>query len=343
MILKSEINNNDIKYNSLLSVIIPAYNMQNFLKRCVMSIEHQGNVIYEIIIVNDGSVDNTANVAKQLQKKYSNIKLINQMNSGLYHARINGALEAKGNYITFVDADDTIVPNLYLSVLPKMIKESADILEYGIRKIRNEKLLFEFSPQYAVYDADEAIRRQFEKDNTFCSNCNKIYRKVLFQRVNFDEKIRCYEEDKLINIKVMSVSKKMMSVPVVGYLYNTRNESITTTKLTKDYLKIIESSRQAYKYLKREKNYLSYLAARDLCAHLAYCYINLPLMCFEKDELQKYRLEYKKEFSQLYQNGLVRKYKSKTESIKRKTMIRLFSVSPTLTECLFRIIYNMNF
>lgn len=325
----------------LLSVIIPAYNMQNYLKNCILSIEHQENIISEIIVVNDGSADNTADVVKKLQKNYCNIKLINQENAGLFHARINGALEAKGKYITFVDADDTILPNFYPLVLSKIIEESADILEFGIRKFNSKKLLFEFSPPYAVYDMDEAIRRQFEKDNTFCSNCNKIYKNVLFQKVNFSDNIRCYEEDKLINIKVMSVSKKMISVPYIGYLYNTRNESITTKKITKDYLNIVENSRIVYQYLKKEKPSLSCFAARDLCAHLAYCYINLSLMDMKDSERYKYKLEYKREFNHLYQIEALKKYKSKTESIKRKLMIYLFHISPILAEKLFCIINSI--
>lgn len=321
-----------------LSVIVPAYNMQDYLERCVMSLLKQGGIEMEIIIVNDGSQDNTCKTAQSLAGRFSNVRLVNQKNTGQYHARIHGVREAKGEYIAFTDADDFIKNGFYSSVMAVMEKEDADILEFGMMKIKGRKIISRFSPQMQVYDSREAVRRQLQKDGTVYSNGNKIYRCSLFQKIQFDEKIRYHEEDKLLNVKVMSIARKVMSIPDIGYIYDTRDESTTTRALTYDYLNVVKCSRAVYRYIKENRPEMSRMAARDLCAHLAFCYLSLVQMPeIGREQKRKLRCRFWKEFKFLYQKEQQAGCRPVSESAKRRGMLFLFSIHPAFAQLGFWI------
>ena len=327
-------------HEPILTVIIPAYNMEHYITRCIESIEKQNEIDIEIIIVNDGSTDKTRNVVEKLSKNYENIRIIDQTNIGLYHARANGVGYAKGKYITFVDADDTIVEDFYLSAVKIIDRSGADILEFGIRKVRGEEVLYEFSPPPNSYNGKEAIRRILEKNGTSCSNCNKIYNRSLFTNILFFEDIRCYEEDKLINVKVMCKADRVEVIPDIGYIYDTREGSITTGKISKGYLEMLKTSSIIYRYLKAHCPDLSDIAGRDYCAHLAYSYINLFLMDLDKEDEKRIRGQIRETFINIYREERLNRYKSKNDSFKRYVMINSFRISPWLPESIYRM-YSM--
>ncbi len=127
--------------NVKLSVIIPAYNVENSLRACVESVLMQGIENLEIIIINDGSTDATGVIAKGLEGAHGNVKVIHQNNEGLSAARNSGIDVAQGEYITFVDSDDWLIENTY----PKLIKYldehlDCDILEYSFLRSDGRKV-----------------------------------------------------------------------------------------------------------------------------------------------------------------------------------------------------------
>lgn len=320
-----------------LSVIVPAYNMEHYIRRCIDSLTRQQGVKLEIIVVNDGSTDKTADVVNEFIKNHYNIKLLTQNNTGLYHAKINGISIATGRFVTFVDADDSIVDDFYSHAIAEMQKVNADILEFGMRKLKGDNILFEFSPKNSTYECEEALRRQFEKDDAMCSNCNKIYKRVLFEKLSFDEDIRCHEEDKLMNVKTMCEAKRIMSFPDIGYIYDTREGSITTRGVSESYLEILETSRGIYEFVKLRKPKLSHMAGRDLCAHLSYCYLNLPAMGLVKSTEKRYQKQLAEEFRRIYRIEKLDGYKPRNESKNRKIMLALFHGSPIFARIAYRI------
>ncbi len=321
----------------ILSVIIPAYNVSAWIERCVESIEGQGDVVKEIIVVNDGSEDRTEDVVRRLQDRYENITLINQNNQGLFYARIHGVCQALGDYVTFVDADDYIESDTYRKILPVMIEKQADILEFGVRKVKDGNVLYEFIPKSSQCNGDEAIRRMLERDGSICSNWNKIYRNALFLNSKFDENIRMYEEDKLINVKVMARAKQVISIPLAGYVYETREESITTKAMTKDYLSVLDSNREIYRFIKKEKPSLSKIAGRDFCARLVFCFISLREMGLKQHEISVIKKELKKEFRLIYKREKTGSYRPESESKNRTYMLSLFRLSPAMAEMIYRM------
>lgn len=311
-----------------LSVIVPAYNVEKYIDRCVESLEKQGDVLQKIVIVNDGSIDETFAHVDVLMKKYCNIVVINQSNQGLFRARLNGLEKVETEWVTFCDSDDYIDEFFYEKVFKWVEEKTPDIIEFGIRKVSINSIKYEFLPEFRIVNGSEGIRRIIEKDNSSCSNCNKIYRTSLFRRVTFDEKIRCYEEDKYINIKVMCEADKVMYIPEIGYNYDTRENSITTKKMTPKYYAILDSNRLVYEYIKKKKRELCQTVGYDYCAHLAFCYIFSSEIEQDIDKRKQRREQFKEEYKRIYKEAMLDDFRPRKETKKRYFMMRLFKFSP---------------
>lgn len=116
-----------LKKNVSISVIVPVYNAAQYLPRCLDSVmEQSGN--FEVIVVNDGSTDNSLDIMRKYAEKYSNIHIVNQENKGVSAARNTGLNQAENKYITFVDADDWLEPNAFELVEKIIKKDNSDSL-----------------------------------------------------------------------------------------------------------------------------------------------------------------------------------------------------------------------
>lgn len=168
----------------LLSIIIPAYNVEGTLRECLESVLSQHVDDMEIILVDDGSTDNTAEICDEFGIR-DNIKVIHQENAGLSEARNAGLELAKGELITFVDSDDYLEPNTYPRLIGIMERHPQyDILEYSIVKEDNGKVLFSLD----LPDREYTDMAQYWFDGrayTHCYACNKVYRRGLFHGVRY--------------------------------------------------------------------------------------------------------------------------------------------------------------
>jgi glycosyltransferase involved in cell wall biosynthesis len=168
----------------LLSIIIPAYNVEGTLRECLESVLSQHVDDMEIILVDDGSTDNTAEICDEFGIR-DNIKVIHQENAGLSEARNAGLELAEGELITFVDSDDYLEPNTYPRLIGIMERHPQyDILEYSIVKEDNGKVLFSLD----LPDREYTDMAQYWFDGrayTHCYACNKVYRRGLFHGVRY--------------------------------------------------------------------------------------------------------------------------------------------------------------
>lgn len=168
----------------LMSIIIPAYNVEGTLRECLESVLSQHVDDMEIILVDDGSTDNTAEICDEFGIR-DNIKVIHQENAGLSEARNAGLELAEGELITFVDSDDYLEPNTYPRLIGIMERHPQyDILEYSIVKEDNGKVLFSLD----LPDREYTDMAQYWFDGrayTHCYACNKVYRRGLFHGVRY--------------------------------------------------------------------------------------------------------------------------------------------------------------
>lgn len=316
-----------------LSIIIPAYNMEKYILRAINSALMQNGIEIEIIVVNDGSSDSTRFIAEDIQSIDKRVKLINQSNQGLYRARSNGVKYSKGKYITFIDADDYIDANFYSDLIVKMKDEKIDILEFGYRKINGTEILYEEHFHEGYKDRIEAAETVVTKYNSSCSNCNKIYSAFCLKSHTFDENIRMYEEDMLINLKAMSVIDKYYTANAIGYNYFCRENSITTAQKSIKILDVLDTWECIYDFVKENFPQVLAVCAMTYCARLALYY------CIA-DQITKNPKEYVRliqRFKDIFNENNLRLYDFRYESKNRIVMIKLFSFSPQLCSFIYRI------
>ena len=211
----------------LISVIIPAYNCEPTLKRTIESIIDSGLIDYEIIIVNDGSTDNTALVCNSLCSQYSFIKYSEQENSGVSAARNRGINIATGEYILFFDSDDTAEENGFLECVNIIKKEKPDILVFGMsfdyykngKLYRRDKLV----PEQCGMLNKEQIKAELESlynTNSLSSACNKLYKRALVSDNNILFNTNYFlMEDFLFSLECLKVCENMYCFPKALYHY----------------------------------------------------------------------------------------------------------------------------
>lgn len=231
----------------MLSIIIPVYKIQkNLLERCIESVINQIglNDEYEIILVDDGSPDDCGMICDLIANKYSAITSLHKQNGGLASARNYGMRHSKGEYITFLDADDWIEADFYSSILNEMKKNDADI---GIGGIciddgRKSTPIGEKS-DLKVMNASRALRDMYQKKGFIWSVCDKIYKRESLNGLKFNERI-LYGEDSLFSFLSTSRSNLIVYVPSFGYHYFVRSNSMTHKYTEKQFLLI-----PIYKYI----------------------------------------------------------------------------------------------
>ena len=211
----------------LISVIIPAFNCEKSIKHTVDSIIFSGLADYEIVIVNDGSADNTASVCKDLCSQYSFIKYAEQKNSGVSAARNKGISIATGEYILFFDADDTAEGNGFSECVDIIESEKPDILIFGIS--------FDYYKNGKLYRRDKLVpeqtgklnKTQFKSEfeslyntNSLTPVWNKIYKRALIIDNNILFNTNYFlMEDFLFSLEYLKACENIYCVPKALYYY----------------------------------------------------------------------------------------------------------------------------
>ena len=173
---------------SKISIIVAVYNVEKYLKRSLDSILNQSYKNIEVIIVNDGSTDNSRNICEKYAELYSNIKVIHKENGGLSSARNIGIENATGEYIGFVDSDDYISSNMFEEMYNRIIESDSDIAISSFNYVKEGKILPEDnSGDTCIFTKSEAINGFFNLTCPFNYSfmCNKLFKKELFKENKF--------------------------------------------------------------------------------------------------------------------------------------------------------------
>lgn len=225
----------------LISVIVPVYNSEMYLAACLDSILDQSYKNLEIIVINDGSTDFSLKIAETYSQKDNRLTVYSYENSGLSEARNRGLEVTTGDYVTFVDADDILLPNA-LELLHSELKEfSADIAEG--KTIRGKiQGVFKFKPQIAshVYTSEEALSDMLYQKRLLPSVCGKLFTRCLFNDLKFEKGI-LYEDLNII-YKVFEKCNKIVWIDYPVYFYRQSEGSILNNwKIQRlDVLKVTE-------------------------------------------------------------------------------------------------------
>lgn len=216
-----------------ISVVIPVYNVEKYLKRCVDSVLCQKNVSLEIILVDDGSTDASGRICDDYDVHHSNVRCIHIKNSGPATAKNRGYEIAKGNYVAFIDSDDEIKPNMFCTMLQSGYKHDADIVCCNYIQI-NEDGSYEHTEHTGkeyVLNQDEALKAILVKDKIYSQCWTKIYKRATMDanHIMNTEGLKT-DEDFIYNIQAFACSKTVCIVDKPLYIYTHRS-----TSLSKDY------------------------------------------------------------------------------------------------------------
>lgn len=209
-----------------ISIIVPVYNVEQYLGKCLESLTNQTLSDIEIICINDGSTDNSAVILQEYAKKDNRIKILTQENAGISNARNNGLKVAKGEYIGFCDSDDHVDSDFYEKLYTSAKKYNADIAVANIIKIRKDKLQKFLSFKDTIVCEDYREKLQICDVPDYSYVWNKIYRsETLKESKLLFEEGKTYE-DMIFSVQILLYLKRLVTVPDTNYYYLSRKGSI---------------------------------------------------------------------------------------------------------------------
>ena len=218
-----------MKKDVLLTVVIPVYNVEKYLKRCIESILIQEWKNYDILLVDDGSIDNSPQICDDYAKAYDFISVIHKKNGGLSAARNTGISHAEGEYVYFPDSDDWIEPDTFIALAEVVESQKFDIISFNREFVKGEEdAIVSDSLVTQVFEGKDAFVQMLKHSYITGFANDKIYRKSLF----IDNKIMFpsgkYYEDLGTNYKLFLLSEKVYATNQKYYHYLIDNpDSIT--------------------------------------------------------------------------------------------------------------------
>ena len=169
-----------------LSIIVPVYNVEEYITECIDSILAQTYKDWELILVDDGSTDNSGKICEEYALKDSRIKVIHKENGGLSSARNSGLDIAKGEYITFIDGDDFISPDTIeenINILES--QKGIDIIQYPVYYRYGKNDAYKKSIESKIISGKEQLWYSYMINEYHCSVCDKIFKKYIFENIRF--------------------------------------------------------------------------------------------------------------------------------------------------------------
>ena len=247
-----------------VSVIVPVYNVEAFLEKCLSSIINQTLLGIEIIIVNDGSTDQSYEIIKRFAEKDSRIVVINQENQGLSGARNSGIQVAKGEFLAFIDSDDYVKKELMEEVYRDIVKQNADIAVYGYDKINKDGLIVattNFGDN--IFEHEEAFQSILSLSISPVA-WNKMYKKSIFIECNIYYPLRKIHEDIGTTYKLFWNAKKIISTSKSYYNWLIRDGSITSKVTYKHINDLFDLFDEKKYFLKNIDKFESYCKSYEI-------------------------------------------------------------------------------
>lgn len=240
-----------------ITVIVPMYNTEEYIERCIRSIMHQTYENLEIIIVDDGSTDGSLNICQNLEKEDSRIKIISQPNGGVANARNTGLNHSTGEFIGFVDSDDYLEENMYEKLMKYIKTYEADLASARAYIIDRDGILEQshYNNYIEQFNDEKSILKSYVDGVLTIAVWDKLFKREVIENIRFDSSVFC-EDAKF----VLDVCNKAKSVVCTSErLYNhlrRKGNSITNTSFNEFYMTLYD-----YASTKREE----IIRANPLC------------------------------------------------------------------------------
>lgn len=321
---------NSSMQEELISVIVPIYNVEKYLNRCVDSIIKQSYTNLEIILVEDGSPDSCYLLCDQLAEKDRRIKVIHQENKGLSGARNAGLDIATGDYIVFIDSDDFVQDNFVEKLYTGLIRNNVDICQCGIQNVADElDVHYETKNKWKVKTGKEVLLELYgPRHLEYTVVWNKLYKKKVIGDLRFP--IGKIHEDEYFTYLIYDRAEEMAVVDAKLYYYYVDNNSITRSKYSLRRQDIIQAYKERLQYFK-EKGYLDlYYKTGEFMADIL-IYHGYCTEVFLNDQGRKMQIW--GDFRQLYYE----QHKFKNAPVVKRMYLRLYYRFPKIFEIMFRL------
>ncbi len=285
----------------MISIIIPVYNAEKYLDRCIESILNQTITDLEVILVDDGSNDRSGMICDKYEKKDSRVRVIHQANKGVSAARNKGLSVITGEYVGFVDSDDFLDKDMYSLLLQNLIKYEADICACNARTLYDtgKEVIADNSGRIDILEKEVAVETIVKKmDNALW---NKLFKRKILSEIRFEED-RTFGEDLYYILQCLKNCERVVYVNSCKYNYIKHENSITSGKLSKKSFdqvyfkdKSAEFLNEYFPQLYSEGMRWSYIARLNLCRKILISNDNQY-----NQYLDEYRLYLKNNFKAIY-------------------------------------------
>lgn len=302
---------------SLITVIIPIYNVEKYLKKCIDSILHQTYQTMEIILIDDESTDESGSICDEYAKKDNRIKVIHKKNGGVSSARNAGLNNANGKYVAFIDADDYIENNMFEKMINQFEKnEKLDIVVCGTKNVDEDGNVLKTSNMKVETIDNVTFLKEILNENKINSVIwDKVFKRDLINKSRFNEKTKISEDLEFV-INIIDRINEVEIIPDILYNWLVRKDSATKTKFNDNWKKeiiicenIINLTERKYKELKR-------VAIKR--------YIRINITCYKKIlDYDKYNKQERKYIRKNIKKYIIPYVFSKYSSIKSK-LIAIF-------------------
>lgn len=290
----------------LISIIVPVYNVEKYLKKCVDSIVNQTYKNLEIILVDDGATDNSGKICDELVELDNRIKVYHKKNGGLSDARNYGVERATGDYIGFVDSDDYIDAEMYEKLYEAIKKENVDVAECNLKIVYPEKTeLFTDEKYYQIYNKQEYLEEYLKIEKIFGSACVRLTKADIAKKLKFP--VGKLYEDTYYAYDLIGIVDKYVIMDNPYYNYLMRENSITNAKFNPRIFDLIEIVERFHTNV--YKNYPSLKEAADCRKMYAYFSVLNSILLeedFKNNSFYKQIIDYfKEEYTKLLRNKYI--------------------------------------
>ncbi len=299
-----------------LSIIVPVYNTEKHLKKCFDSIINQNNSEIEVVVINDGSTDNSETIIKEYTDKYKDIfKYYKKDNTGVADTRNFGIEKATGEYLMFLDSDDYIDKKLYDNI-KKYIDENVELIKYKMQRVDENDKLLEIVPG-ATFDeitGEEGFNRLYGTDVLLDSPCVYVIKKDIFDRNNLKFKVGTEHEDFGLIPFVIVLAKSMVSTNFYGYYYVQSQGSLMRNEI---YQKTIKRVYDALGHYDNAKEYSQKINISKLTHDNIMIYYTNAVILKARDLKEEDRKKYLQELNKrkVFKNIKVRNLKQMIKKI----------------------------
>ena len=275
-----------MKNDKTVSVVIPIYNAEKYIEKTLGSVINQTYKNLEIILVNDGSTDNSLNICQKIKDVDNRIQIINQSNKGVSEARNAGKMIATGEYIIFIDSDDILLDNMIETLVKNIEEHNADISICGYKEVfeNGEVKKNRILGQELIMNREKALKVLFSGKSFGISLWDKLIRKNIIDSIEF-EKGRTINEDKYFLFKAIENSNKIYLKNEGLYLYMQRSQTLSKQKFGKRNLDILYFSKKMEDEIKKEYPDLIDSAIENRIMDNIYVYRNIIRSYSYKDDI----------------------------------------------------------